>query len=76
MEKWSGLPISLTKATNVAESLDKSPDQENDDKCTGVSSQKRVRLRAEQLFQEGAAKKAARNQELLDIRQFKTSKLD
>eukprot|EP00972_Heterocapsa_arctica_P094598 13950171-Heterocapsa_arctica.AAC.1 len=43
------------------------------DQYPGVSSQKRVRLRAEQLFQEGAAKKAARKQELLENRQHKTA---
>eukprot|EP00972_Heterocapsa_arctica_P106134 15634325-Heterocapsa_arctica.AAC.1 len=37
------------------ERLDKSPDQEKEDEYPGVSSQKQVRLRAEQLFKEGAA---------------------
>eukprot|EP00972_Heterocapsa_arctica_P019898 2936489-Heterocapsa_arctica.AAC.1 len=47
-----------------------------EDEYPGVSSQTRVRLRAEQLFQEGAAKKAARKQEQLDSKQLKKSKQD
>eukprot|EP00972_Heterocapsa_arctica_P007002 1023929-Heterocapsa_arctica.AAC.1 len=41
------------------------------DKYPGVSSQKRVRLRAEQLFQEEVAKTADRKQEVFVNRQHK-----
>eukprot|EP00972_Heterocapsa_arctica_P077677 11455791-Heterocapsa_arctica.AAC.2 len=41
------------------------------DKYPGFSRQKRVRLRAEQLFHERAAKKASRKQEVLEIKQRK-----
>eukprot|EP00972_Heterocapsa_arctica_P024656 3636898-Heterocapsa_arctica.AAC.1 len=59
---------------NVAERRDKHPEQEKEDEYPGVSSQKRVWLRAERLFQEGAAKKATKKQELFDNRQLTHNK--
>eukprot|EP00972_Heterocapsa_arctica_P099445 14674441-Heterocapsa_arctica.AAC.1 len=64
------------KAANETERLDKNPVQEKEDEYPGVSNKQQVRLRAEQLFQEGAAKKVARKQELLDSRQLKKFKQD
>eukprot|EP00972_Heterocapsa_arctica_P031788 4684235-Heterocapsa_arctica.AAC.1 len=45
--------------------IDHNTNTSEEDNCPRVSSQQRVRLRAEQLFHEGKAKKAIKKQEAL-----------